>query len=51
MFNLFDAALNQGFSAAVVVYLLYERGKFNKDMVATMQEISTIIKERLPRSV
>ena len=51
MMDLYDTAVNQGFSAAVVVYLLYERSKFNKDMVTTMQKISTIIEERLPRSV
>lgn len=38
-----------GFPIAVAVYLLYERGKFNQKIVASMEKISVVLEERLPK--
>jgi len=32
----------------IIMYLLWERGKFNETIVATMKEICVVLQERMP---
>lgn len=32
----------------IIMYLLYERGKFNETIVGTMREICVVLQERMP---
>ena len=49
MSELLPSVAEVGFPIAVAIYLLYERGKFNQKMVATMERISAVLDERLPK--
>lgn len=48
MNEIIELATNQGFAIAVAVYLLYERGRFNQKITATMEKIAITLSERLP---
>ena len=47
--DLFNAITNQGFAIAVTIFLLYERQKFNNQIVQQLQKIALIIDERIPK--
>ena len=32
----------------IIIYLLWERGKFNETIVKTLEEISSVLRERMP---